>query len=294
MTKLQSFAGMSVAITTPFRNGELDLDVLRKQIEFQIEAGTPCIVPVGTTGESPTLSHEEHERVIAASVEIAAGRIKVMPGTGSNSTREALRLTQWAARKGADAALVVAPYYNKPTQEGFYEHFKALAEAVNIPLCVYNIPGRTGKNIEPETLARLAEIPNITMVKEAAGSMDQVSQIIALSNLTVLSGDDSMTLPMLAVGARGVVSVVGNIVPRDMLALLAAFDSGNIAEARRWHAKLFPLCRDMLGLSTNPIPIKAAMKILGRDTGELRLPMTALDTPGEAKLRRTLSSYGLL
>jgi 4-hydroxy-tetrahydrodipicolinate synthase len=294
MAKLQAFAGMSVAITTPFRNGELDLDVLRKQIEFQIEAGTPCIVPVGTTGESPTLSHEEHERVIAASVEIAAGRIKVMPGTGSNSTREALRLTQWAARKGADAALVVAPYYNKPTQEGFYEHFKALAEAVNIPLCVYNIPGRTGKNIEPETLARLAEIPNIMMVKEAAGSMDQVSQIIALSNLTVLSGDDSMTLPMLAVGARGVVSVVGNIVPRDMLALLAAFESGNIAEARRWHAKLFPLCRDMLGLSTNPIPIKAAMKILGRDTGELRLPMTAIDTAGEAKLRRTLSSYGLL
>ncbi len=254
MAKSQSFAGLSVAITTPFRNGELDLDALRKQIEFQIEAGTPCIVPVGTTGESPTLSHEEHERVIAASVEISAGRIKVMPGTGSNSTREALRLTQWAARKGADAALVVAPYYNKPTQEGFYQHFKALAEAVNIPLCVYNIPGRTGKNIEPETLARLAEIPNITMVKEAAGSMDQVSQIIALSNLTVLSGDDSMTLPMLAVGARGVVSVVGNIVPRDMLALLAAFDAGNIAEARRWHAKLFPLCRDMLGLIDQPDP----------------------------------------
>jgi 4-hydroxy-tetrahydrodipicolinate synthase len=294
MTKPQAFAGLSVAITTPFRNGDLDLEALRRQIDFQVEAGTPCIVPVGTTGESPTLSHEEHDRMIAASVEIAAGRIKVMPGTGSNSTREALRLTQWAARKGADAALVVAPYYNKPTQEGFYQHFKALAEAVNIPLCVYNIPGRTGKNIEPETLARLAEIPNITMVKEAAGSMDQVSQIIALTNLTVLSGDDSMTLPMLAVGARGVVSVAGNIVPRDVLALLAAFESGNITEARRWHAKLFPLCRDMLGLSTNPIPIKAAMKILGRDTGELRLPMTPLDAAGEAKLRRTLSSYGLL
>jgi 4-hydroxy-tetrahydrodipicolinate synthase len=294
MTKPQAFTGLSVAITTPFRNGDLDLEALRRQIDFQVEAGTPCIVPVGTTGESPTLSHEEHDRMIAASVEIAAGRIKVMPGTGSNSTREALRLTQWAARKGADAALVVAPYYNKPTQEGFYLHFKALAEAVNIPLCVYNIPGRTGKNIEPETLARLAEIPNITMVKEAAGSMDQVSQIIALTNLTVLSGDDSMTLPMLAVGARGVVSVAGNIVPRDVLALLAAFESGNITEARRWHAKLFPLCRDMLGLSTNPIPIKAAMKILGRDTGELRLPMTPLDAAGEAKLRRTLSSYGLL
>jgi 4-hydroxy-tetrahydrodipicolinate synthase len=293
-TKGESFAGLSVALTTPFRDGELDLEMFRTQIDFQVAAGTHCIVPVGTTGESPTLSHEEHERVIAAAVEIAAGRIKVMPGTGSNSTREALRLTQWAARKGADAALVVAPYYNKPTQDGFYQHFKALAEAVNIPICVYNIPGRTGKNIEAETLARMAELPNITMVKEAAGSMDQVSQIIALTNLTVLSGDDSMTLPMLAVGARGVVSVAGNIVPRDVLAMWTAFESGNIAEARRWHAKLFPLCRDMLGLSTNPIPIKAAMKILGRDTGELRLPMTPLEAAGEAKLRKTLSAYGLL
>lgn len=293
-TKGEAFAGLSVAITTPFKNGELDLDTLGTQIEYQIEAGTHCIVPVGTTGESPTLSHEEHDRVIAASVEFAAGRIKVMPGTGSNSTREALRLTLWAAKKGADAALVVAPYYNKPTQEGFYLHYKALAEAVGIPICVYNIPGRTAKNIEAETLARMAELPNITMVKEAAGSMDQVSQIIALSNLTVLSGDDSMTLPMLAVGARGVVSVAGNIVPRDVLAMWNAFEAGNITEARRWHAKLFPLCRDMLGLSTNPIPIKAAMKLLGRDNGELRLPMTPLDQASEAKLRKTLSAYGLL
>ncbi len=293
-TKSEAFAGLSVAIVTPFKNGEVDYPALKTQVEFQIAAGTNCLVPVGTTGESPTLSHEEHERVIASVVEMAAGRIKVMPGTGSNSTREALRLTQWAARKGADAALVVAPYYNKPTQEGFYQHFKALAEAVELPICVYNIPGRTGKNIEPETLARLAELPNITMVKEAAGSMDQVSQIIALTNLTVLSGDDSMTLPMLAVGARGVVSVVGNIVPHDMLSMLTAFEAGNWADARRWHAKLFPLCRDLLGLSTNPIPIKAAMKLLGRDGGELRLPMTALDAAGEAKLGRTLSAYGLL
>jgi 4-hydroxy-tetrahydrodipicolinate synthase len=293
-TKGEAFAGLSVALTTPFRDGELDLESFRKQIEFQIAAGTHCLVPVGTTGESPTLSHEEHERVIAAAVEFAAGRIKVMPGTGSNSTREALRLTSWAARKGADAALIVAPYYNKPTQDGLYQHFKALAEAVGIPLCVYNIPGRRGRNIEPETLARIAELPTITMVKEAAGSIDQVSQIIALSNLTVLSGDDSMTLPMMAVGARGVVSVAGNIVPRDVLAMLAAFDARNIAEARRWHAKLFPLCRDMLGLATNPIPIKAAMKLLARDTGELRLPMTPLDGAGEAKLRKTLSTYGLL
>src|SRR6516164_834293 len=175
-TKGEQFAGVTVALITPFTSGEIDFAALGRLVDWHVEQGTDCLCPVGTTGEAPTLSHEEHERVIAAAVEHAAGRIKVVPGTGSNSTREAVRLTQWAARKGADAALVVAPYYNKPTQEGFYEHFKALAEAVNIPLCVYNIPGRTGKNIEPETLARLAELQNITMVKEAAGSMDQVSQ----------------------------------------------------------------------------------------------------------------------
>jgi 4-hydroxy-tetrahydrodipicolinate synthase len=293
-TKGEAFAGLSVALTTPFKDGELDVARFREQIEFQVAAGTNCICPVGTTGESPTLSHEEHDRVIATAVDIASGRIKVMPGTGSNSTREALRLTKWAASKGADAALVVAPYYNKPTQEGMYQHFKALAEAVGIPICVYNIPGRTGKNIEPETIARMAELPNITMVKEATGSLDQASQILALTNLTVLSGDDSLTLPLMSIGGRGVISVVGNIVPKDMLALVRDFDAGDIAASQRWHRKLFPLCRDMLGLATNPIPIKAAMKLLGRDNGELRLPMTPLDSAGEAKLRKTLSAYGLL
>ena len=278
---------------TPFRDGQVDIEALQRQVEFQIAAGTTCLCPVGTTGESPTLSHPEHERVIAAVVEAAAGRIKVMAGTGSNSTDEALRLTRWAAKAGADAALVVAPYYNKPTQEGFYQHFKALAEAVDIPICVYNIPGRTGKNIEPETIIRMAELPNITMVKEATGSMDQASQIIAATDLTVLSGDDSLTLPLMSIGGRGVISVVGNIVPKDMIALIAAFDAGDMAEARRWHHKLFPLCRDMLGLSTNPIPIKAAMKMLGRDTGELRMPMTPLSADEEAKLRTTLANYGL-
>lgn len=293
-TKGEAFAGLSVAIITPFKNDEVDYAALKAQIEFQIEAGTTCICPVGTTGESPTLSHDEHEKVIAASIEYAAKRIKVMPGTGSNSTREALRLTKFAAKHGADAALVVAPYYNKPTQEGFYQHFKALAEAVDIPICVYNIPGRTGKNIEPETIARMGELKNIAMVKEATGSLDQASQTLALSNLTLLSGDDSLTLPLMSVGARGVISVVGNIVPRDMVALCKAFDAGNIAEAQKWHRKLFPLCRDMLGLATNPIPVKTAMKMLGRDTGELRLPMTPLDAAGEAKLRKTLTDYGLL
>jgi 4-hydroxy-tetrahydrodipicolinate synthase len=227
-------------------------------------------------------------------VEIAAGRIKVMAGTGSNSTSEALRLSKFAEKHGADAALVVAPYYNKPTQEGFFQHYKALAEAVGIPICVYNIPGRTGKNIEPETIARMGELPNITMVKEATGSMDQTSQIVALSNLTVLSGDDSLTLPLMALGARGVISVAGNIVPRDVIALVKAFDAGDIQSAQTWHRKLFPLCRDMLGLATNPIPIKAAMCMLGRDTGQLRMPMTPLDATGEAKLRQTLTQYGLL
>jgi 4-hydroxy-tetrahydrodipicolinate synthase len=293
-TRGEAFAGLSVAITTPFRDGEVDYAALRQQVEFQVQAGTRCLCPVGTTGESPTLSHDEHDRVIAAVVEYAAGRIKVMAGTGSNSTQEALRLTRHAQQVGADAALIVAPYYNKPTQEGFFQHFKALAEAVEIPLCVYNIPGRTGKNIEPETIVRMAELKNIAMVKEATGSMDQASQIISQTDLTVLSGDDSLTLPLMAIGGRGVISVVGNIVPKDMLSLVRAFDKGELAEAQRWHRKLFPLCRDMLGLATNPIPIKAAMKLLGRDTGELRLPMTPLDAAGMAKLRATLTAYGLL
>ncbi len=292
--KGSEFAGLSVAIVTPFRDGQLDVARLREQVQFQIEAGTHCLCPVGTTGESPTLTHEEHERVISEVVQAAAGRIKVMPGTGSNSTAEALRLTRWAAKEGADAALLVAPYYNKPSQEGFYQHYKAIAEAVDIPLCVYNIPGRTGKNIEPETIARMAELPNITMVKEATGSMDQASQVLASTDLTVLSGDDSMTLPLLSVGGEGVISVVGNIVPKDMLELLGAFAKIDLAAAQAWHTKLFTLCRDLLSLSTNPIPIKAAMAMLGRDTGELRLPMTPLDAAGMQKLRATLSAYGLL
>ncbi len=293
-TKGEAFAGLSVAIVTPFKNDAVDYARFKEQIEFQIAAGTNCLCPVGTTGESPTLSHEEHEAVIAFVCETVAGRIKVMPGTGSNSTAEALRLTRSAEKAGADAALQVAPYYNKPTQQGFYEHFKCLAEETGLPQCIYNIPGRTGKNIEPETIIRLAELENITMVKEATGSMDQASTVLGNTNLTVLSGDDSLTLPLLSVGGRGVISVVANIVPQDMLSLLAAFRQGDLAEAQRWHHKLFPLCRDMLGLSTNPIPIKAAMKMLSRDTGDLRLPMTPLSSAEEGSLRKTLTNYGLL
>lgn len=292
--KGSAFAGVSVALITPLRDGQLDLAALRAQVDFQVAAGTTCLCPVGTTGESPTLSHEEHELVIAEVVQAAAGRIKVMAGTGSNSTSEALRLTRWAEKAGADGALIVAPYYNKPTQQGFYEHFKAIAEAVSLPICVYNIPGRTGKNVEPETIARLAELPNITMVKEATGSLDQASQILATTPLTVLSGDDSLTLPLLAVGGEGVISVVGNIVPQDMIALVQAFQRGDIQAAQQSHLKLFPLCRDLLGLATNPIPIKAAMAMLGRDTGELRLPMTPLEPSSLQSLQTTLRNYGLL
>jgi 4-hydroxy-tetrahydrodipicolinate synthase len=293
-TRSEDFAGLSVAMTTPFRNGQVDVKALQSQVKFQIEAGTTCVCPVGTTGECPTLSMTEHELVISTVVEAAAGRIKVMPGTGSNSTEEALELTRWAAKAGADAALVVGPYYNKPTQEGFYQHFKALAEAVDIPICIYNIPGRTGKNIEPDTIVRMAELPNITMIKESTGSLDQASQIINATDLTLLSGDDSLTLPLMSIGGRGVISVVGNIVPKDLIAMIQAFEAGNVAEAQRWHHKLFHLCRDMLGLSTNPIPIKAAMQMLGHDTGDLRMPLVRLNSAEEAKLRTTLIKYGLL
>jgi len=293
-TRAEQFAGLSVAIVTPFRDGAVDYERLREQIDFQAAAGTTCICPVGTTGESPTLTHDEHERVIAESIAAAAGRIRVMPGTGSNSTAEAVRLTKFAAKAGADAALVVGPYYNRPTQEGIYQHFKALAEAVDIPICVYNIPTRTGRNIEPETIIRLAELPSIAMLKEATGSMDQASQILAATDLTVLSGDDSMTLPLLAVGGRGVISVVGNVVPADMKALCDAFDAGDRATARALHAKLFGLCRDLLGLASNPIPIKAAMAMLGRDTGEVRLPLVALEPALADRLCAALRDYGLL
>lgn len=293
-TRAEQFAGVSTAIITPFRNGEVDYVALREQVEFQIAAGVTCICPVGTTGESPTLSHEEHERVIAEVVQMVAGRVKVMAGTGSNSTAEALRLTRFAARHGADAALIVGPYYNRPTQEGLYRHYRTLAEAVDIPICIYNIPGRTGRNIEPETIIRLAEIPNIAMVKEASGSMDQASQIIANTDLTILSGDDSLTLPLMAIGGRGVISVVANLVPQDMKAMVEAFDAGRIAEAQAWHKKLFPLCRDLLSLASNPSPVKAAMKLLGRDTGEVRMPLVPLEGEALEKLRRTMIAYGLL
>jgi 4-hydroxy-tetrahydrodipicolinate synthase len=293
-TKGEMFAGLTVALITPFKNGQVDFEGLRKLVDWHIAEGTDCLAPCGTTGESPTLDHEEHERVVAAVCEQARGRIKVMAGTGSNSTKEAIRLTKAAKKAGADGALMVGPYYNKPTQEGYYQHFAAVADAADLPIVLYNIPGRTGSNMLPETIARLAKLPQVVAVKEATGSMDQASAIAALCDITLLSGDDSLTLPLLSIGGRGVVSVVGNIVPRDMKALLGAWDAGQRDEAIRWHYKLFALCRDMLGIATNPIPIKTAMKMLGRDTGELRLPMCPMDAALDAKLRQTLTGYGLL
>lgn len=291
--KGSEFAGLSVAIVTPFRNGEVDYARLREQLEFQIAAGTNCIVPVGTTGESPTLSHDEHDRVITEVIQCVAGRAKVMAGTGSNNTAEALRLTRRAADEGADATLQVAPYYNKPTQEGFYQHFKAVAEEVEIPVCVYNIPGRTGKEIEVETIQRLSDVPGITMVKEATGKLDQCSAIVGTTDLTVLSGDDSLTLPMMSVGAEGVISVVGNLVPAPMIELVKAASNGDFATAQSLHHRMFALCNNMLGLATNPIPVKAAMQMVGRDTGELRLPMTPLDDASADRLRETLFAFGI-
>jgi 4-hydroxy-tetrahydrodipicolinate synthase len=291
--KGEKFAGLTVALVTPFADGQVDEPALRRLVDWHVEAGTDCVSPCGTTGESPTLTHEEHERVIAIVCEQAAGRIKVMAGTGSNSTAEAIRLTRRAKEAGADAALMVAPYYNKPMQEGFFAHFEAVADAVDIPIVLYNIPARTAKNMEPETICRLGEIDSIVAIKESTGSMDQASQILDGSSLTVLSGDDSLTLPLLALGGSGVVSVVGNIVPHDVQKLIAAWQKGDIAAAQKWHARLFPLCRDMLSLATNPIPVKAAMKRLGRDSGEVRLPLTPLSKQQEQALAKTLAAYGL-
>ena len=294
-TRGELFAGVTVAIVTPFKGGEVDWDELGKLVDWHAEQGTDALAPCGTTGESPTLTHDENERVVAFVCDRARGRIKIMAGTGSNSTSEAVRMTKAAKKAGATGTLQVGPYYNKPTQEGYFRHFAAVAAATDLPVVVYNIPGRTASNILPETLARMAaECPTIVAVKEATGSLDQASQIAALSDLTILSGDDSLTLPLMSIGGKGVVSVVGNIVPRDMMALVKAFAAGDFAGALTWHRKLFPLCRDMLGVATNPIPLKAAMKLLGRGNGEMRLPMCPLDAAGEAKVRQTLITYGLL
>lgn len=290
------FRGSIVAIVTPFKNGKVDEKKLRELIEFHIENGTSGIVPCGTTGESATLSFEEHDRVIEITIEQAKKRVPVIAGTGSNSTEEAVMLTRHAAKSGADGSLQVSPYYNRPTQKGLYAHFKAIADAVDIPIILYNIASRTGVNIEPETIAKLAhDCKNIVAVKEASGNLDQMSRIKALcgQKFYLMSGDDSLTLPLMAIGGTGIISVVANIVPRDVADMVEAFEKGNIKKAQELHYKLLPLIKAVF-IETNPIPIKTAMGLLGMCEPDLRLPMCPMSPENLEKLKTALKDYGLL
>ena len=288
------FTGAMVALVTPFQDGEIDFETLDELIEFQLEGGIDGIVPVGTTGESPTLSYEEHKKVIERVVKAVGGQVPVIAGAGANSTAEAIELTAYAKKVGADATLQVGPYYNKPMQEGFYQHFKAIAENVDLPVVLYNIPGRCGAGMTPETIARLAELENIVAIKEASGSLDQASEIATRCDITIISGDDSLTLPLASVGGKGVISVVANIVPADVNAMTDLILEGDFVSALKWHKKLFALCKGMLTLATNPIPIKATMAMLNMASEELRLPMVSMDESKKAILRQALKDYGLL
>ncbi len=292
MTKLE---GSMVALVTPFKDGKVDEQAYTELINWHVESGTDAIVPCGTTGESATLNVEEHGRVIEVAVNAAAGRIPFIAGTGANSTAEAIELTRHAEKVGADASLQVCPYYNKPMQDGVYEHFKKIAANTSLPLVLYNIQSRTGINILPETLARLAEIDNIVAVKEASGSLSQMSEIIRLcgDKLTVISGDDPLTLPLMSVGGRGGISVSANVAPADNAALWDAWKAGNLEEARKIHYKLFPLNKALF-IETNPIPAKAALHLMGKIGPEIRLPLTPLRGANLEKLREAMVDYGLL
>jgi len=289
------FTGSLVAIVTPFRKGKIDEQTFSSLIEWQIANGTNGIVPCGTTGESATLSHEEHHRVVELTVEIVNRRVPVIAGTGSNSTDEAIALTRHAKQARADGALLITPYYNKPTQEGLYRHYKAIAEAVDIPLVLYNIPGRTGVNMLPATIARLSAIKSVVGVKEGSGSVQQASDIVQMcgERLTVLAGDDALTLPMMAVGGKGVITVTANIVPADMANLVKTFMAGKVDEARRLHIKLSPLFAALF-YETNPIPVKEALGMMGKIDPELRLPLCAMATDTRDKLARVLKDMGLI
>lgn len=289
------FKGAIVAIVTPFRNGKVDEKAFRELIEFQIANGTNGIVPCGTTGESSTLSHKEHDKVIEITIDAVKKRVPVIAGTGSNSTDEAIRLTKHAYEAGADGALMVCPYYNRPSQEGLYQHFKKVAETVPIPIVPYNIASRTGVNLEPATLARLAGIGNIVGVKEASGSIKQMSDVIRLCgpDFSVLSGDDLFTLPLMAMGGSGVISVLSNVAPADMAALVAAVEARNMKKARSLHRKMSPLI-DALFIETNPVPVKAALAMMGKIEYEVRLPLAELAEGNYTKLKQALISYGLI
>jgi 4-hydroxy-tetrahydrodipicolinate synthase len=289
------FKGSIVAIVTPFKEGKVDEETYRKLIEFQIENGTSAIVPCGTTGESATLSMEEHSRVIDIAVEAVSKRVPVIAGTGGNSTSEAIELTEHAKKAGADATLQVTPYYNKPTQEGLFQHFKAIAKAVPLPQVLYNLPGRTSVNMLPETVARLADLPEVVAIKEASGSLGQMAEIVNLAgdNITLLSGDDNVTLPVLSIGGKGVVSVVANIVPRDTADMVNAWEQGDSKKAKALFYKLFPLCQAMF-YETNPIPVKTSLALMGQVQDEMRLPLVPMAPANLEKLKGALKEYGLL
>ena len=287
------FNGSIVAMVTPFKDGEVDYDKLGELVQYHIDNGTNAIIPCGTTGESPTLTHREHGEVIGKVIEAAAGRIPVIAGTGSNNTSEAVSMTRHAKETGADGSLIITPYYNKPTQQGIYEHYKAILEEVDIPIIVYNVPSRTGVSISAETVARLAEFDNIVAIKEATGDIDQASQILNLCDITVLSGDDSLTLPIMSIGGKGVVSVLANILPREVSELTSSFLKGEIKNAQRLHNSLFPVCKAMF-IETNPISVKTAMKLLGRLNGEMRLPLCDMNDGHKKQLKIALEKYGLV
>ena len=290
------FRGSIVAIVTPFKNGQVDIPKFKELIEFQIKSGIQGIVPCGTTGESPTLTHEEHNLVVETCVAMVKKRVPVIAGTGSNATAEAVALTRHAAKAGADGALVVTPYYNKPTQKGLYLHFKAVADSVKIPIILYNIEGRTARNIETDTVALLArDCKNIIGVKEASGNLQQIKDVRRAcgDKFIIFSGDDALTLPVLEIGGVGVISVVANIIPKDVAALITAFNSGNKSKASEINDKMIPLIKAMF-IETNPIPLKKAMELLGMCSGELRLPLCEMEEANIEKLKIALHNYGLL
>lgn len=290
------FKGSIVAIVTPFKGDSVDEVKLKELIEWQIKSGTNGIVPCGTTGESPTLSEKEHEHVIQVTVDTVKKRVPVIAGTGSNSTSEAVHMTKYAAKVGADACLVVTPYYNKPTDKGLYLHFKAVADSAKIPIILYNIAGRTGKNIEPELMAKLArDCENIVGVKEASGSLEQMQRIreVCPKDFLLLSGDDALTLPLLSIGGVGVISVAANIVPKDVVGVINAFNKGDLKTAQNLHAKLQPLIRALF-VETNPIPVKTACELMGLCSGAMRLPMCTMEDVNLAKLKVAMTAYGLL
>ncbi len=289
------FKGSIVAIVTPFKDGRIDEEVYRKLIEEQIEGGTSAIVPCGTTGESATLSMEEHGRVIDIAVDAVKKRVPVIAGAGGNSTREAIELTRHAKAAGADATLQVTPYYNKPTQEGLYRHFSAIAQAVSFPQVLYNVPGRTSVNMLPETVARLAELPEIKAIKEASGSLAQMADILNLAGekIILLSGDDNVTLPVLSIGGKGVISVVANLIPEDNAKMIQAWEEGRADEARQRFFRIFPLCKAMF-YETNPIPVKTGLALMGKIDGEMRLPLSPMAPANVEKLRKDLQAYGVL